>query len=246
MKSVPLKNSPKTTRRSASAKGMDGDVRKQRSDGVEARERLLHMALRLFAEKGFAKTSTREIAQSAGVNLAAIKYYFGDKAGLYRAAFTERMACSCETVAPPNQTQLTLRQMLEEFFTGFLSPIKQGDLARLYMRLHFRERLEPTGLLTQEIDSGLKLGHDMLIAALALHFGVAKADDDMHRLAFSIGGLALPLFVSRGVIDAVHPRLINTPAAIDQWATRLADYAEAMVAVEAAYRKAIAIKKKKT
>ena len=61
----------------------------QRSDGIEARSRLLNCALQLFSEKGFAKTSTREIAQAADANIAAIAYYFGDKAGLYRAVFTE-------------------------------------------------------------------------------------------------------------------------------------------------------------
>ena len=40
-------------------------VRKPRADGVEARARLLRAALKLFAQKGFAKTSTREIAQAA-------------------------------------------------------------------------------------------------------------------------------------------------------------------------------------
>ena len=43
----------------------------------------------LFAQQGFAKTSTREIAEAAGTNIAAISYYFGDKAGLYRAVFFE-------------------------------------------------------------------------------------------------------------------------------------------------------------
>jgi hypothetical protein len=60
-----------------------------RSDGFEARNRLLDAALALFAEKGFAKTSTREIALAAQVNIASISYYFGDKAGLYRAVFTD-------------------------------------------------------------------------------------------------------------------------------------------------------------
>ena len=62
--------------------------RPTRTDGVEARNRLLAAALKLFAEKGFANTSTRQLAAAAGVNIAAISYYFGDKAGLYRAAYT--------------------------------------------------------------------------------------------------------------------------------------------------------------
>ncbi|PWF55481.1 DUF1956 domain-containing protein, partial [Massilia glaciei] len=36
------------------------ELRKTRSDGAQSRERLLLAAMRLFAEQGFAKTSTRE------------------------------------------------------------------------------------------------------------------------------------------------------------------------------------------
>ncbi|MEY2862216.1 MAG: hypothetical protein RL392_2674, partial [Pseudomonadota bacterium] len=60
-----------------------------RSDGAEARNRLLDAAMRLFAEHGFAKTSTRDIAEAAQVNISSISYYFGDKAGLYRAVFID-------------------------------------------------------------------------------------------------------------------------------------------------------------
>ena len=57
-------------------------MRGQRTDGAKARQQLLHAGLKLFAEKGFAKTSTREIALAAHANVASISYYFGDKEGL--------------------------------------------------------------------------------------------------------------------------------------------------------------------
>ena len=63
-----------------------------------ARSRLVLAALRQFAEKGFEAATTREICEAAGANISAIRYYFGDKAGLYRAAFTEPMGESpCHT-----------------------------------------------------------------------------------------------------------------------------------------------------
>ena len=67
---------------------------------AQARQRLVQAALRLFAEVGFARASTRAICEAAGVNLSAIRYYFGDKFGLYRAAFHEPLggdgpACRC-------------------------------------------------------------------------------------------------------------------------------------------------------
>lgn len=230
----------KTAPATVGGKGRDGEARKQRSDGAEARVRLLNMALRLFADKGFAKTSTRDIAQAAGVNIAAIKYYFGDKAGLYRAVFTEPMGSPCDHITLADHGDLPLRGALESFFSRFLEPIKQGELVQLCMRLHFREMLEPTGLWLEEIDNNIKPAHAGLVAVLARHLNVARADDDIHRLAFSIVGLALQLFISREVIDAIRPRLIATPAAVELWAARLTDYAEAMVALEVSRRQAAA------
>jgi len=45
----------------------------------DKREHILIEAEKLFGERGFDGTSVRDIAQSAGVNLAMISYYFGSK-----------------------------------------------------------------------------------------------------------------------------------------------------------------------
>jgi TetR/AcrR family transcriptional regulator len=51
-----------------------------------AKNEILDQALALFAEKGFDGASTREIAESAGVNHALIKYHFGGKLALWKSA----------------------------------------------------------------------------------------------------------------------------------------------------------------
>lgn len=203
----------------------------------EARERLLYAALRLFAEKGYSKTSTREIGQDAGVNIASIKYYFGDKAGLYRAAFTEPMG-NAEHRSLSASPDSSLRQSLEMFFAGFLAPLKQSDLIQLCIRLHCREMLEPTGLLEEEISNSINPAHAALLAILMQHMPAKKPDDDLHRLAFSIIGMPLQMFTLREAINALRPELMATPAAIDRWAVQLTDYAEAMIRVAIAQRSA--------
>lgn len=225
---------PKPTVR---ATGPDGETRRQRSDGAHARAHLLHTALRLFSEKGFAKTSIRDIAHAAGANVAAISYYFGDKAGLYRAVFTEPLGSARDDIVLYNQPHFTLRQSLEGFFSGFLEPLRQGELVQLCTRLHFREMLEPTGLWAEEIDQGMKPAHAALVKVLCRHLGITKADDDVHRLAFSITGLAIHMFISREVVDAIRPQLFGAPDAVEQWAVSLVAYAEAMVAVEESRRR---------
>jgi AcrR family transcriptional regulator len=52
---------------------------------ADKREHILIIAEELFGERGFDGTSVRDIAQSAGVNLAMISYYFGSKEKLLEA-----------------------------------------------------------------------------------------------------------------------------------------------------------------
>lgn len=57
--------------------------------GADTRRRLLAAARERFAASGFAGTSVREITGLAGVNLAAVNYHFGTKAGLYEAVLED-------------------------------------------------------------------------------------------------------------------------------------------------------------
>jgi len=57
--------------------------------GEDTRRRILETALEIFAAEGYQGTSTRQLAERAGVNLPAIQYYFGSKEGLYRAVIDD-------------------------------------------------------------------------------------------------------------------------------------------------------------
>ena len=52
---------------------------------LDARERLLETAIGMFAQKGYAGTSVREIAEQAGVSKPVLYYYFNSKEGLFLA-----------------------------------------------------------------------------------------------------------------------------------------------------------------
>ena len=209
-----------------------------RSDGQQARLRLLDAGLALFADKGFAQTSTREIAQLAQVNVAAISYYFGDKEGLYRAVFTDpRYNPSIDpdaVAATPTDIQTTLRFLL----AGLAASLKDVAVTRQCMKLHFREMLQPTGVWQAEIDNNIKPNHQALVQALCQHLKLAQADDDVHRLAFSIAGLGIMLHVGHDVVTAVRPQVIDGSAAIDLYVERILSYALAMVEAEAQRRSA--------
>ncbi len=58
----------------------------------DRRKQLLETAMRLFAEQGFDGTSTREIADAAGINEAMIFRHFPTKEDLYWAVVEHRIA----------------------------------------------------------------------------------------------------------------------------------------------------------
>src|SRR5947208_14409181 len=53
-------------------------------------EHIIEAAEKLFADKGFAGTSVRDIAEADGFDLAMISSYFGSKEKLMEAMFTTR------------------------------------------------------------------------------------------------------------------------------------------------------------
>ncbi len=211
-----------------------------RSDGADARRRLLDAAMALFAEKGFAKTSTREIALVAQVNIASIRYYFGDKAGLYRAVWLDPRCCPDIPVADLNSGNVGLEQVLNGMLRGFIEPLKHGDLMKQCMKLQFREMLEPTGVWQEEIDTNIKPVHMALVNAICRHLGLTQPDDDIHRLCFSIAGLGMILHVAGDVFAAIRPQLVASHDALDLYGDRLVTYAMALVEAERQRRAVLA------
>ena len=51
----------------------------------DTKEQIINVAEYLFAEKGFAGTTLRNVVSEAGVNLAAVNYHFGSKEELFRS-----------------------------------------------------------------------------------------------------------------------------------------------------------------
>ena len=60
-----------------------------REDGDATRRHILETAVRLFAEHGYADTTSKMICKEAGVNIAAVNYHFGSRDDLYRAVLED-------------------------------------------------------------------------------------------------------------------------------------------------------------
>ena len=203
----------------------------------DARERLLAAALRLFAHRGYGQTSTRELAEAASVNVAAISYYFGDKAGLYRAVCVQAAGAPEVDIARFADPALALAQVLAGFFEGFVLPLREGEAATLCMKLFSREMLEPTGLGDTTLVQAVQPVHDKLAEVLARHLGIDDpADAALQRLVVGLTALGVHLHGMRFITERFAPGLYAGAEAVDAWSEALVRWGLAMVEAESQRR----------
>lgn len=101
--------------------------------GSSTRDRLLDTAERMFADRGFAGVSLRDIATVAKVNIAAAHYHFGSKAGLFEAVFVRRAAPVCELTHRMLDAAEEWRgrdEHLEQILRAYLVPTFRGPTGR--------------------------------------------------------------------------------------------------------------------
>lgn len=122
--------------------------------GEDSRRRLIEAGIEIFGIYGFEAASTRLIAEKAGVNLAAIPYYFGSKEGLYQAV-AEYIASDDEPAASTAQrieallkdTQLSRQEaldLLQELLDTLATTVIGSDGKDHYSRFIMRELLDPS------------------------------------------------------------------------------------------------------
>jgi TetR/AcrR family transcriptional regulator, regulator of cefoperazone and chloramphenicol sensitivity len=171
--------------------------------GEATRLRIIETALDAFGTLGFEETSTRLIADRAGVNLAALHYYFAGKDGLYRACVEHIAAYGEQMTGPflrqleaplanPRLTRRQLRVLLHETLDGFADLLVSPHESATWIAFVLREQMNPTatyGVLHARV-SGPLIG---AVAALVgrLIDRPANAEETILRTLAMLGPLML-------------------------------------------------------
>lgn len=140
------------------------------------RTRLLEAGAELFAAQGFHGTTVREIAERAGVNLAAGHYHFGSKRDLYLEVFRAHFARVREELrrrgAAPDPGQLTRLSheeaagVLRERVRAMLDQVMATSPALAPLLMH-REMTDPTEALPVIVREFIRPMMDELEAIVA-------------------------------------------------------------------------------
>jgi AcrR family transcriptional regulator len=175
-------------------------------DPRSTKDRICDAAETLFAERGFAAASIREITDAAGVNVSGINYHFRSKEDLYRHVLLRRMRSV-------NGERLRLLSQAEQLagehpvpcpaiLDAYLRPIfrlanETPAGGRSFPRLLARELADPQPFLSEELDRDAAPVTGRFSHALAQALPAVSARELLVRLEASLGAVVLALKPTR-------------------------------------------------
>lgn len=89
-------------------------------------EKIKNAARKVFINKGFAATRTRDIAEEAGINLALLNYYFRSKEKLFNEVMLEKMQQFFGILLPIiNDTSTRLESKIESIVSNYIDLLSE-------------------------------------------------------------------------------------------------------------------------
>ncbi len=183
------------------------------------RDKILHAATDVFGKQGYKAATVRNICRQAGANVAAVNYYFGGKAGLYREVVRNLMAETFDRfpVVAPNASKLNPEQRLRFFITGVLNRLLSPDGLSGYPgkgQLIARELAEPSDILDDIVEEFLRPTASALGRIVRDLLGPEASDRDIMKCQVSIIGqcfhyaLARPIVTRLFSVDPSQPPIV--------------------------------------
>ncbi len=103
-----------------------------------ARDTIINAAMKLFAEKGYAGCSIREICQAAGVTKPVLYYHFQSKENLYQELMLDIFDHTRKNLRRLAKSSGSVRERLVEFVSSEFSDCKRDtNSIRLIFRMMF-------------------------------------------------------------------------------------------------------------
>jgi AcrR family transcriptional regulator len=181
---------------------------RHKDSNSETRQRLLAAAGEEFAGQGFHNTTVRDICRRAGVNIAAVNYYFRSKEELYEEVCNYCLDLSVNKYSPTlGITEgATARDRLHAFVHSFLfSMLAQGQPS-WHEKLVTREMNNPTKALDSMVKTTIKPRNKLLSSIVKDFLGTGVPDDVIRRCCLSIIGQCLHYRYAQPVINRLYPK----------------------------------------
>lgn len=113
-------------------------------------EKIKAAARKIFTQKGFAGTRTRDIAEEAGINLALLNYYFRSKEKLFDIVMMEKVHKLFGIIGPTlNDPDTTIEQKVERMANHYIDMLMDNPDLPIFVLSEIRSNPERFGELFQ-------------------------------------------------------------------------------------------------
>lgn len=220
----------------SSAAASQRGTRATRSDGDATVRHIITKAGELFAEKGYADTTSKAICERAGVNMAAVNYHFGSRDGLYLVLLKEvhKEVMSLDFVRKIGESAAPPSEKLYLLIHGLLRA--NYDAKSWHIRLWARELLSPSPILSQIMREEAWPKFEVLREVIMELTGMPVSEPELLRSILSvIGPVLLMLVIDRRIETPIQPLYGHT---VEEMARHMHTFAMAglkVVAKEAGY-----------
>lgn len=134
-------------------------MKKNTGNDKQTSTKIMDAAIPLFAKKGFAGVSVKELAEAAGVNIALISYYFGGKENLYMTILNLEFELLADLVERVKQQGYTPVERIKAFVHEVILLHKQNpDIENLI----YSEIMNPTACYESVVKQGFNKVHYFL------------------------------------------------------------------------------------
>jgi AcrR family transcriptional regulator len=157
--------------------------------GDETRARILQAAGEVFAGHGYKESTVRDICQKAGVNVASVNYYFGDKERLYIEAVKHARRLREQQEPLPGWAEDTPASAKLTMFITTLTRRMLGEQGDPWQtRLIMREIMEPTKACEEMVQEAFQPYFQILLGILAEMMPDDTPPHELHQLGFGVIG----------------------------------------------------------
>ncbi|MCG6968134.1 MAG: CerR family C-terminal domain-containing protein [Gammaproteobacteria bacterium] len=181
------------------------------SESSETRVRLLEVGTHLFAESGFKGASVRELCAEAGANIAAVRYHFGGKEGLYRAVFEDTLdedesrfrdaMDNINTVIDnANSDRNQLGVALELYIKSFFARFPLNEHKRWFSVLVMRELSFPGQGFDLIYERRANPSLQVLARIVAASDGIDANSESARLQAHALNGTIMGVIISRNIL----------------------------------------------
>jgi AcrR family transcriptional regulator len=195
-------------------------------DTSETRQRLLAAAGELFAKKGFHTATVRDICQRAGVNIAAVNYYFRSKEELYEAVCNYSLDIAVNKYSPTLNLSddATPEQRLHTFIRSLLYSMLDKGQPSWHETLVTREMNNPTRAIDSMVERTIKPRNKLLFSIVNDFLGKGTEEELVRHCCLSIIGQCLHYRYAQPVIRRLYPKQKFDAAGIETLANHIARF----------------------